>query len=187
MSWLTRDPHEERFLGELASQPDRVVGLSAPILIDRRLVLAIQARWTDTEDGRLFDELFRDGGALGSPKTRAQVAFAIGLLDEPALKDLLTVLKIRNAFAHLLEADSFAEQRIAALAGNLALPGLYPATGPGLGAPASDGVVSEDLRQRLLHASAMGAAASPRARFLRTTEILTTMLWLAFNRPAREA
>jgi hypothetical protein len=33
----------------------------------------------------------------------------------------------------------------------------------------------------------MVAAADSRARFLRTTEILTTMLWLAFNRPAREA
>lgn len=186
MSWLTRDPHEERFLGALASQPDRVVGLSAPILIDRRLVLAIQARWTDTEDGKLFDELFRDGGALGSPKTRAQVAFAIGLIDEPALKDLLTVLKIRNAFAHLLEADSFEEQRIAALAGNLALPDLYPAAGPGLGAPPAEGASPEDLRQRLLRASAMVVIAGPRARFLRTTEILTTMLWLAFNRPAQE-
>lgn len=187
MSWLTRDPHEERFLAELASQPDRVVGLSAPILIDRRLVLAIQARWTDTDDGKLFEELFRDGGALGSPKTRAQVAFAIGLVDEPALKDLLTVLKIRNAFAHLLEADSFAEQRIAALSANLALPDLYPAAGPGLGAPTAEGAASEDLRQRLLHASDIVATASPRARFLRTTEILTTMLWLAFNRPKREA
>lgn len=185
MSWLTRDPHEDRFRRELEALPDRVVGLSAPILVDRRLTLAIQARWTDTADGKLFDELFRDGGALGSPKTRAQVAFAIGLIDEPALKDLLTVLKIRNAFAHLLEADSFSEQRIAALAGNLALPDRYPAVGPGLGQPPAD-ASPEDLRERLLRASAIVDAARPRQRFLRAAEILSTLLWLALNRPAED-
>jgi hypothetical protein len=66
MPWLVRNDDEKQFISELSEYPDRVVGLLAPEIVNEVLALAIQSHWQDSDDGRVFRDLFRDGGQLGS-------------------------------------------------------------------------------------------------------------------------
>lgn len=75
-----------------------MIGLLAPIAIDYHLVRAIKIHWVD--DGEMLDELFRDGGPIGSFGSRVRVGFAMDLYSAETYRDLLRVNKIRNLFAH---------------------------------------------------------------------------------------
>lgn len=178
MPWFSRDKKEEEALSELLTFSDRVVGLLSPIFIDRRLEFAIKLNWRDSEDNSVFSDLFRDGGALGSFKTRVQIGFAMKLYDEIAYADLLVINKIRNAFAHRLEAKDFSSSPVKDFAAKIKLPDVYPGTHEAEAGKIFKGVRTKDaILGRLLHTTALEKIEGARDRFLRATEILVTLLW----------
>ena len=166
---------EAQFLSEQTDLPDRIVGLVIPSLVDRRLDLIIQECWRDTAKDDLLSELFRDGGALGSFLTRAQVGFAIGLYDEHIFADIKLIIKIRNAFAHQISARDFETQPICDYTRDLSLPDRYPKEGP----PAPVTGTREQRIGQLMRMSALIDLVPLRHRFLRTTEIVLT--WLSIK------
>jgi len=61
-------------------------------------------------------------GPLGSLGSRNDMAFALGLIDEPIYKNLLCIGTIRNKFAHSHTAIDFTSMEIATLCGQLTIP-----------------------------------------------------------------
>jgi DNA-binding MltR family transcriptional regulator len=182
MPWLLDDDDEHGLLDELFDYPDRMVGLLAPVLIDRRLEKTIQALWQD--DGSTLRDLFRDGAPLGSFATRIKIGFAIGLYGKETYQDLREINHIRNAFAHQLAASDFQFQSIRDRTKKLSLPTRFPAT--------KEMAVKEfeevlrgkydnmfQFASRLVSFSSIAplvAINSSRGRFLRTVEILLIFL-----------
>jgi hypothetical protein len=181
MTWIIKHVNEVEFLVNLKTYPDRVAGLLAPTILDARLESVIKSRWHNTKDGKLFGELFRDGGQLGNSVTRIQIGFAMGLYDEDAYSDLRNIAKIRNDFAHRLEAKDFSYQSIRDRANNLRLPDKHKAT------IRSESFVAEkapvprsnkvSLLDGMLKRSILRKASDPRTRFLRAIEIIVIKLW----------
>jgi DNA-binding MltR family transcriptional regulator len=175
MSWIIGDNEEEEFISQLQSLPDRIVGLLAPAIIEKRLGIVIQSIWADTPKGDLQRDLFRDGGPLGSFATRIQVGFAIRIYGLDAYDDLRDINKIRNFFAHDLKAKDFNVDFIRDRAKRLRLPSKFPSV------PFSAVIETKnDLFEMILSMtkhSVVGQGTDPRSLFLRTTEILAIMLW----------
>lgn len=175
MAWVPRDAVEAEFLRESEQLPDRVVGIVAPVMIDERLKLAIQVRWNDcklNKDASLLDTLFRDGGAMGSFDTRIRVAFAIGIYGPEVLKDLREIIRIRNMFAHRMEARDFTYDPIRSRVNNLTSPERFPASA---GIPFTEGGL-ETLWLHLTKSTEVADTASVRGRFLRAVEIILSLL-----------
>ena len=96
-------------------------------MIDDRLADAIKFNWHDhIADGELLNRLFRDGAQIGSFGTRIDIGYAIGLYGEETYKDLKSISKIRNAFAHKLAPKDFKNQKVKDWANNLTLPDRFP-------------------------------------------------------------
>ena len=82
MPFVANRSDEQEFLQMQADQPDRIVGLLWPILIDRRLRATIEGRWKDDIKEDVLRYLFEDGGPLGDAGARVRVGFAIDLYGE---------------------------------------------------------------------------------------------------------
>ena len=54
-------------------------------------------------DEKILNELFQPTGALGSFKTKTNLAYMLGLVNEEFYQDLSTIIKIRNHFAHRVD------------------------------------------------------------------------------------
>jgi integrase len=127
MPWLSNDPQEAKYLTEVYNLPDRTLGLIGVILIERRLKMAIKSKWTDSPDKTLLRKMFKiEGGGLAPVGVQIEIGYAIGLYDWDARNDLITCAKIRNAFAHRLDAHDFSARRIVDFTKNLQLPKSYP-------------------------------------------------------------
>jgi hypothetical protein len=178
LTWIATNKDEEEFLGQLATYPDRIVGLLAPAIVDARLEGAIRAQWQDIPEEQFLENLFVDGQVLGSFAARIKVGFAIRLYGVDAYRDLRTLNKIRNAFAHRLDRKDFETQNIKDQSNKLLLPSKYPASrDSGRGvielAPSTafyDGVLA------MVNHSMLPAPVDARTRFIRTVEILTVLL-----------
>ena len=176
MTWIPSDNDDKEFIDELATYPDRIVGLLAPAIVDKRLATVIQARWTDTPDGALLRDLFRDGGPLGSFATRIQIGFAIRIYGEDAYSDLKSLNKIRNAFAHKVAAKDFNDQSIRDRSNKLLLPAKYPAsTFATLAAavnrvfePSTDASLFELIATMAHHTTPLADPTDARSKFVRT-------------------
>ena len=182
MPWLIDEDDEHGLINEIFDCPDRIAGLLAPVLIDRRLEKTIRSRWQD--DGEILRDLFRDGGPLGSFAIRTKVGFAIGLYGKETYQDLREINRIRNAFAHQLEATDFQYESIRDRVKKLTLPTRYPAAKE-LTLEGLDELTHEphgslfQFAMRLVGFSSISpllAINSPRGRFLRTVEILLILL-----------
>jgi hypothetical protein len=56
--------------------------------------------------------LFQPSGPLGNYAVKVRLAYMLGWFDRDFYDDLLAVAKIRNRFAHEIEAKDFSDQRI---------------------------------------------------------------------------
>jgi DNA-binding MltR family transcriptional regulator len=113
--WLFRDQTEADFIREISTLSDRLLGLLAPIILEKRLREAIQHRWVDSDISRgttILEDLFRPSGEIGSFGTMIRVGLAIALFGRETYADLVRIEKIRNSFAHRLDVKSFADQPI---------------------------------------------------------------------------
>jgi hypothetical protein len=188
--WIIHDESEERFLAELHTYPDRVAGLLGQSLVERRLSAAIKARWANIGD--LFASLFAGTGPLATFSAITKIGFAIRLYGEDTYKDLQRIRKIRNAFAHQLDAQHFNVQSIRDHANNLILPRTYPiSTEPVIWTQIANNqnwawdMALDMTRHWFLTAGVVDA----RTRYLRTIEILAALFWYeeCFARPELDA
>jgi hypothetical protein len=181
--WLIDNATENEFVFELGTLSDRLAGLLVSVLLDQRLEAALRARWQD--DGDVLRDLFRDGAPLGSFGARVQVGFAIGMYGKDTYEDLRQINKIRNSFAHKLEAKDFAFQSVRDRIAKLKLPAAYPVTKPLIqnDAEVKDFLLGkthwtdiEEYTKHLAQHSSVEDIDQPRGKFLRTVELLLIFL-----------
>jgi hypothetical protein len=184
MTWIKGDKDDEEFINELANYPDRIVGLLAPAIVDKRLERAIRARWTDIPNDALLKDLFRDGGPLGSFAIRIKIGFAIRIYGKDAYNDLRSLNKIRNAFAHKVAAKDFNDESIKDRSNKLLLPSKYltssvdtlAGTLAPMFEPSTDATFF-DVIAAMGHHAMLADPTDARGRFVRTCEILCWFLW----------
>ncbi len=181
--FVVKDKEEDDFFASLADLPDRVVGILATTVIDDRLTEAIQAHWHDTKlqgGERLFDRLFNYSGALGSFGTRIEIGFAMGLYSDELMREMHTIRKIRNAFAHKLSPKDFNAQTIIDLTKNLKTPDKFPITAENFisykASPQNPPTLLGMMQAFLTHSHVTDTAGS-RSRFIRATEIVSGFLF----------
>ncbi|EJU14811.1 hypothetical protein LH128_01869 [Sphingomonas sp. LH128] len=93
---------------ELADRPDREFAIIAASMIEDLLVDVLKTKLAPLSGDR-YKRLFQRAGApLGTFSARADLAHALGLIDDQILNDLDQIRKIRNAFAHNFSDLSFA-------------------------------------------------------------------------------
>jgi hypothetical protein len=105
-------------LAELEHDSDRAAGIVGAVLVDESLSALIKTRFEADQD--LISDMFRALGPLGSFSAEITLGFLMGLYSKAAWKELDTIRKIRNEFAHRA-ARSFSFQRIRDLTNHLSL------------------------------------------------------------------
>lgn len=102
----------------------RAAGIMWPIIVERRIDRLFELALRPDEKVR--NELFRPSGALGNYGVKVQLAYLLGWIGEDIYRDLMTISKIRNRFAHCIEVKDFSDQRIGAWLNNLRGSSLLP-------------------------------------------------------------
>jgi DNA-binding MltR family transcriptional regulator len=90
--------------------PDRGIAISLPAILDNRLTSILRASMR--ADEKILNEMFQPSSPLGSFKTKINMAYLLGFIDKEFFLDLVTILKIRNHFAHKLEIKSLEQSPI---------------------------------------------------------------------------
>ena len=104
-------------LRDISTASDRAAAIIAGSLLEMSLTTTLKVILHKNK--KITDEVFNVTGAMGAFKTKIQLGFLVGLYGDQALKDLLIVKDIRNAFAHSLEISSFKSDRIKSWTDNL--------------------------------------------------------------------
>ena len=104
------------FLDSLKQESARGEVLISATMLDDLLAQSIKARLLDHDDATNLLDGFN--APLGTFSARILAAFALGIISEREYKDLDTLRKIRNKFAHNVHV-SFEDQQIADLSKNL--------------------------------------------------------------------
>lgn len=91
---------------ELEEQTDRGLAIIATALLEHHLAVAIEARLLPLSS-KLKDNLFGSRGTLSGFQSKIDMGFALGLYTKDAHRELDTIRKIRNRFAHTPIALSF--------------------------------------------------------------------------------
>lgn len=95
----------------------RAAGVMWPALVERRLNALFET--AVCRDQEVFNELFQPSGALGNYATKVRLAYLLGWIGPEFYRDLVTLAKIRNRFAHEITAKDFSDQKIQAWLNNL--------------------------------------------------------------------
>lgn len=91
---------------EFHEAPDRVIAIVGAAYLDSLLEELLRAVFI--EDSEEADKLLKPDRPLGSTGARYQLAYCFGLIEKQERDDLQTIAKIRNAFAHRYDMQSFA-------------------------------------------------------------------------------
>jgi DNA-binding MltR family transcriptional regulator len=153
-------------IDEVAKASDRAMAIVACALVDDQLFELLKRSLHD--DTEVIDDMFGGLRPLATFSAKINLAYLIGLISERVFKDLHTIRKIRNDFAHGLNESSFKSQSMADRAMNLTLPDWFaltvrikrPKTGECLDLPVYDKHVDD--------------ITDPRTRFLVTCRLLTS-------------
>jgi DNA-binding MltR family transcriptional regulator len=177
--FLVGDKDEQEFVLEISRASERIIGLLAPVLLERRLLSLIKSRWhnSKTRGGTVFDELFSTSGELGNHDTRLRVGLAMRLYSSEAFEEMRYITKIRNAFAHQLQAKDFQSPYVRDLMPHLKMVDRFP--------PPVKMKTSEDLWEAFMSASIVEDLSSPKNRFLRTIEVFSFLLFREEHEPAK--
>ena len=116
------------FRTSLTIETDRGAALMAAAFMDDKLKHALAGRLVDNR--KLVTKALEFNGALGTFSSRIDFAFLLGLIPKNAHKDLHTIRKIRNAFAHDAKPMSFDDDSIGKLCETLSFHGVKPAAAP---------------------------------------------------------
>lgn len=86
-------------LHEARDQPDRVVAIVLPAIIEGMLQRVIEKNLVDT-DPSLMNRLFQRRGPLSDFEGKADMALAMGWIDGGQAKEIDYIRNVRNYFAH---------------------------------------------------------------------------------------
>jgi hypothetical protein len=100
---------------ELQEQSDRGMAIIAASLLEHHLGLAIEARMLPL-NSKLRDNIFGPRGTLAGFQSKIDVGFALGLFSQHGHRDLDTIRRIRNRFAHTPIQLNFQDPEIKKLA-----------------------------------------------------------------------
>ncbi|MEQ8357124.1 MAG: MltR family transcriptional regulator [Kiloniellaceae bacterium] len=102
----------------------RAAGVMWPAIIEKRIdaLFTVGLR----PDAAVHNELFQPSGAIGNYAVKVRLAYMLGWIGKDVYDDLLLVARIRNRFAHVLEATDFTDQKVAAWLGNMKVHKLLP-------------------------------------------------------------
>jgi DNA-binding MltR family transcriptional regulator len=104
----------------------RAAGVLWPALIERRIDKLFDYGFRP--DKTVWNELFQPSGALGNYAVKVRLAYMLGWFAKDFYDDLLILAKIRNRFAHSIEAKDFTDQHISGWLKNMKsfqmLPGM---------------------------------------------------------------
>jgi DNA-binding MltR family transcriptional regulator len=92
------------------TQP-RAAGVMWAALIERRLDRLFETALRP--DKKVYNELFLPRGPLGNYAVKARLAYMLGWIGEDVYADIITISRIRNRFAHDIEAKDFDDAQIA--------------------------------------------------------------------------
>ncbi len=109
MMWITmpRLPAAklQAVLDEIDTGSHRATALVAGAFVEEHLTLLIRDRIQ--RDSKMEDEMFRPGGPIGDMGIKINLGYFLGLYTKVARKELDTIRRIRNKFAHSIEMDNF--------------------------------------------------------------------------------
>ena len=162
----------------MASFPDRVVAIVSAALLEGRIDAVLSVRLLDDGQGEFRKAFLSDTRVMGSLGAKNQLAFALGIYSEDAMKDVRQIAKVRNAFAHKLATKSFDESPIRDHCQNLKLVDRYVFDRDVDGSKIQwiKGLTQQmEDRDRIM--------AIPRMRFQTTVALLTTGLHLEARVP----
>jgi len=91
------------------TQP-RAAGVMWPAIIERRIDKLFATGFRP--DKTVHNELFQQSGALGSYAVKVRLVYLLGWIEKDLYSDLILISKIRNRFAHNIEAKDFSDRRI---------------------------------------------------------------------------
>ena len=119
MEWFEVDKGLSDAIAEIDTGTPRSAAILSGAIVESRLETALKQSFH--RDTKMTDELFGISGAIGSFSTKVKLGFLIGMYSLKARKELETITKIRNLFAHKLDVINFDGQQIKAMANNLTL------------------------------------------------------------------
>jgi mannitol repressor len=191
--WIAETHDELELFREIATHSDRVVGILAPVVLERRLMSVIKSRWQDPHPrgGTLFGELFSANGELSNHDSRLRIGLAMGLFSLAAFEEMRYVVKIRNLFAHEPRAKDFATRPIRDFIPHMKINDRFPPPSAAKSsAPLRPGI---DLSEAggaffgtLVEASGITDTETPRNRFLRSIEVFSILLLHEEMHPSKE-
>lgn len=117
MAFLATDHDEASAIEALAQDSDRAAAIVACSLLEARLKRTILSHLHKNTE--ITDKLFDVSGAIGYFGTQLNLGFLLGIYAEPFRRELDTIRKIRNDFAHKVTATSFQKDRIRDLSKSL--------------------------------------------------------------------
>lgn len=103
----------EQFLTEIQGETDRGMALVSLAVIDTLLEEILTAHMCDDLSPDHLKKMFKDnGGALSTLSSKQDVAYAFGLIEKGEYREITTLRRIRNEFAHATYGLSFASATI---------------------------------------------------------------------------
>jgi DNA-binding MltR family transcriptional regulator len=103
-----QDEIDAYYLADPARQ--RAAGVLWPALVERRVDKLFDAALRP--DKVVRNDLFQPSGALGNYAVKVRLAYMLGWFAKDMYDDLILVGKIRNRFAHAIEAKDFSDPQI---------------------------------------------------------------------------
>jgi DNA-binding MltR family transcriptional regulator len=119
MEWVHVSKDVESALREIETDSDRAAAIVAATLVDEHLTLAL--RHSLHQNKSIANEMFSNSGPLGSFASKINLAFLIGIFSIKCHKELNTIKRIRNLFAHNLTISGCESEQVNDLVKNLVL------------------------------------------------------------------
>src|SRR5215831_12873678 len=116
----TLQEHERHAMDEIAASSDRAAAIVLTAIIDDRVDAVIRKHLH--QDKKVLEKLFHSSGPIGAFSAKIDLGYLLGIYGDDSLKDLHTIRKIRNEFAHNLAIQKFTESKIRDLTKNLTFP-----------------------------------------------------------------
>jgi hypothetical protein len=108
------------FLKELQSETDRGLPLVGASLIDEKLLRTLESFLINCKAQK---KLLKEPNApLGTFSSRADICYALGLIDSFEYQEIGIIRKIRNVFAHTRHGITFSDKKIIGLCTSLKSP-----------------------------------------------------------------
>lgn len=98
---------------------ERGAALSCVAYLDA--IIADHIKLIMVDDSDAITQMFGEQGSLGGFGSRVRFSYLLGLVDKFIYRELLTINKIRNAFAHRINVESFSSPEVQDHVSNLAI------------------------------------------------------------------